>query len=57
MKKFNIHRSPLTTSKSIRFPNDLITQVEHIIQHKNCSFSAYVIQSVKDSLENLEEES
>lgn len=57
MKKFKIPQTPPTTSKTIRFPNHLIDQVEHVIQNKNCTFSAYVIQAVKDSLENLEEKS
>lgn len=56
MKNFNIPAIPLTTSKSIRFPNDVIEQVEAQIQGKDCTFTAFVVEAVRWALENLEEQ-
>ncbi|MDD5953330.1 MAG: hypothetical protein PUC32_06775 [Oscillospiraceae bacterium] len=56
MKKFKIPYIPPTTSKSIRFPNDLIDEVEQAIQGKQCTFSAFVVEAVRVALENLKEE-
>ena len=55
MKKFKIPSIPPTTNKCIRFPNNIIDQVEKEIEGKDCTFSAFVIESVKVALENLEE--
>lgn len=56
MKKFKIPSVPPTTNKCIRFPNNLIEQVETEIKGTNCTFSAFVLEAVKVALENLEEE-
>ncbi len=56
MKKFIIPNIPPTTQKSIRFPNDLIDQVEEVIRGKDCTFSAFVVEAVRVALENLKEE-
>lgn len=56
MKKFKIPEVPQTTNKCIRFPNDIIQEVEEIITGKNCTFSAFVIEAVRVALENLKEE-
>lgn len=56
MQKFRIPTEPTTTNKSIRFPDELIRQVEAAIQGKNCTFSAFVIAAVRTALENLREE-
>ncbi len=56
MKKFKIPSIPPTTSKSIRFPNDVIEKVEEAIQGKNCTFTAFVVEAVRVALENLESE-
>ena len=53
MRSFQIPVPPTTTSKSIRFPDALITQVEQAIQGKECSFSAFVAAAVRSALENL----
>ncbi len=55
MKQFKIPSIPPTTNKTIRFPNDVIEQVEHAIEGKNCTFSAFVIEAVRVALENLKE--
>lgn len=56
MAKFRIPNIPPTTNKSIRFPNDLIEQVESAIRGKDCTFSAFVVEAVRVALENLKEE-
>ena len=55
MKKFKIPSIPPTTNKCIRFPNDIIENVEKAIKGKNCTFTAFVVEAVKIALENLEE--
>ena len=45
MKNFKIPSIPQTTNKCIRFPNDVIEDVEN----------AFVIEAVKVALSNLEE--
>ena len=56
MAKFRIPSSPPTTNKSIRFPNNMIEQVEDAIRGKDCTFSAFVVEAVRVALENLKEE-
>ena len=54
MKSFKRPSSPPTTNKCIRFPNDVIEEVENAIKGQNCTFSAFVIEAVRVALENLE---
>ena len=56
MRKFKIPSIPPTTNTSIRFPNDIIEQIEQYIKGTNCTFTAFVIEAVKVALENLAEE-
>lgn len=56
MKYFQIPKIPPTTNKSIRFPNDLIDEVEEAIRGKDCTFSAFVVEAVRVALENVREE-
>lgn len=59
MKKkssFKLPAVPPTTSKSIRFPNDLLTQVDEAIRGTDCTFSAFVIEATRWALENLEKD-
>ena len=56
VKKFKIPSTPSTTNKCIRFPNDVIEQVESAISGKDCTFTAFVIEAVRVALENLEED-
>lgn len=57
MKKFKIPQIPQTTSKSIRFLNDVIDEVESVLVGTDCTFSAFVVEAVRVALENLKEES
>lgn len=52
---FKIPIIPSTTSKSIRFPNNVIEAVEKEIEGKECTFTAFVVEAVRVALRNLEE--
>ncbi len=56
MKKFKIPAVPPTTNKCIRFPNDIIDEVEKSIEGKQCTFTAFVVEAVRVALENLKED-
>ncbi len=56
MRKFKIPAIPPTTNKCIRFPNDIIENVENAIKNTECTFSAFVIETVKIALENIYDE-
>ncbi|TCL43247.1 MULTISPECIES: YlcI/YnfO family protein [Oscillospiraceae] len=56
MLKFKIPSIPSTTNKSIRFPNDLIDEVEKAIQGTDCTFSAFVVEAVRVALQSLSED-
>lgn len=56
MKKFQIPAVPPTTNKCIRFPNDIIEDVEKAIEGKQCTFTAFVVEAVRVALENLKED-
>ena len=51
-----IPKSPPSTTKSIRFPNALVEQVEQAIQRTDCTFSAFVLEAVRFALEHSEQE-
>ena len=56
MAKFKIPIIPLTTNKCIRFPNNIIEEIENAIKGTSCTFSAFVIEAVRVALNDLEEE-
>lgn len=56
MKKFKLPAMPKSTSKSIRFPNEVIEQVEQAIRGTEVTFSAFVIEATRVALENLQDE-
>lgn len=56
MKTFKIPNIPPTTNKTVRFPNDVIKEVEAAIKGKDCTFSAFVVEAVRVALESLKEE-
>ena len=57
MGKFKIPSVPANTNKTIRFPNDVIANVEKEIQGKECTFSQFVIAAVRAALDDLKEQS
>ena len=56
MRKFKIPNIPATEPKSIRFPVDVISEVEDTIRGRDCTFSAFVVEAVRVALESLREE-
>ena len=56
MGRFQIPKTPSTTNKTIRFPDDVIAQVEEAIRGKDSSFSAFIIAAVRLALQDLEEQ-
>ena len=56
MKKFKIPSVPPTTNKCIRFPNNIIEEVEKAIKGKSCTFTAFVVEAVRVALENIKED-
>ena len=55
MREYHIPSIPPKNSKSVRFPNDMIERVEHIICCKDCTFSAFVVEAPRIMLEELEQ--
>ena len=55
MRNFQIPTPPATTSKSIRFPAEVVDGVEKAIGGTNCTFSAFVVAAVRSALEDLRE--
>ncbi len=55
MREFKIPSTPPTTNKTIRFPNDVIEEIENTIVCQNCTFTAFVVAAVKFALENVQE--
>ena len=51
---FKIPSIPPTTNKTIRFPNDLIEEVEQLIEGKECAFSAFVVAAVRAAVEEVQ---
>ena len=55
MGKFRIPMTPPTVNKTIRFPSDVVEEVENVIQGEECTFSAFVIAAVRAALDDLQE--
>ena len=56
MNKFKIPIIPSTTQRSIRFPNDLINDVENAIKGKETTFTAFVVAATRHAVTELKEE-
>jgi len=55
VEKFKIPIVPSTTNKSIRFPNDVIADVEKAIKGKECTFTAFVVEAVRVAVKSLDD--
>ena len=55
MGKFQIPTIPPTSNKTVRFPTDVVEEVEAVIQGKGCTFSAFVIAAVRAALDDLKD--
>lgn len=56
MSAFKIPSIPPTTNKTVRFPNDLIEDVEKLITGKDCTFSAFVVAAVRAAVAEVEDD-
>ena len=56
MANFRIPENPPTINKTIRFPSNVVEQVENAIQGKDCTFSGFVIAAVRAALDELGKE-
>ena len=54
MNKFKIPRVPSTEPKCIRFPVDLINEIESAIQGKETTFSSFVVEACRFALKELD---
>ena len=50
---FQIPEPTTSSNKSIRFPDEIVAQVEQAIQGKGYTFSAFVVAAVRSALESL----
>ena len=55
MSNFKIPIIPATTQRSIRFPNNLIEEVENVIKGKETTFSAFVVAATRHAIDELNE--
>jgi len=53
MGTFRIPENPPTVNKTIRFPSNVVEEVEQAIKGKDCTFSSFVIAAVRAALEDL----
>ena len=56
MGKFKIPENSPTVNKTVRFPSNLLDEVEQAIQGKDCTFSGFVIAAVRAALDELDSE-
>lgn len=53
MSNFKIPIIPSTSQRSIRFPNDLIEDVENAIEGKQTTFTAFVVAATRYAVDEL----
>lgn len=52
---FQLKPKKQTENKTIRFPEELVNEIEKYIQNKDVTFSHFVIQACEYALENVED--
>ena len=50
---FKVPEIPPTTNKTIRFPIDVVEEVENVIKGRDCTFTAFVVAAVRLALEQV----
>lgn len=53
MNSFKIPIIPSITQRSIRFPNDLIDDVEEAIRGKETTFNAFIVAATRHAIDEL----
>lgn len=56
IKDFKIPSQFPPVQKTIRFPEDLVEDVESIIKGRHCTFTAFVVEAVRTVVEELKNE-
>lgn len=56
MSKFKIPIIPSTTQRSVRFPNNLIEDVENAIKGKETTFSAFIVAATQHAIDELNQQ-
>ncbi|HJB27149.1 MAG TPA: hypothetical protein H9662_11165 [Firmicutes bacterium] len=56
MSSFKIPHASRTVNKSIRFPMEMVHQIEQLLIHADCSFSAFVVEATRAALEQVSEQ-
>lgn len=56
MSKFKIPIIPSSTQRSIRFPNNLIEDVEEAIRGKQTTFTAFIVAATQHAIDELKED-
>ena len=55
IRDFKIPSIPSNVQKTIRSPEDLVRDVEKLIEGKDCTFTAFVVEAVRVIVEDLKE--
>ncbi len=55
-RHFKIPVLPATTNKTIRFPDNIVEEVERALVRQQCSFSRFVVEAVRMALLDLLEQ-
>lgn len=55
MSKFKIPVTPTSSTRSIRFPDSLIEEVEDTIKDKSTNFNAFIVAATRHALDELKE--
>lgn len=55
MSKFKIPVTPTSSTRSIRFPDSLIEEVEDTIKDKATNFNAFIVAATRHALDELKE--
>ncbi len=56
MSTFKIPIIPSTTQRSIRFPNNVIDEVEELIRGKETTFTAFVVEATRHAIDELKQD-
>lgn len=56
MSKFKIPVIPKSTTRSIRFPNDVIEEIQKTIVGKDTNFNTFIVSTARYALASLKEE-
>lgn len=55
MEEFKLPKVVGTSNKCIRFPNDIIDDVNDLIEGTGCTFTAFVVEATRVATVNLKE--